>query len=236
MAYLVKIRHPLLQKVLYKDASGHIAPSVRFMTRLTFLPLLIMYLSIELLEFIQTLQTTPVGSRYSRVNYTENNVCTLVTNCFSAHERVILVFNKHNNNTRVGAETVCHESTYIISFLTRHNESINDDKPTIFTYRPSVSLARFLICWWRHNRLLMTSHRPGKCDAITWIVISNESDIDFIHGDIHGRVRKDNITYSVAIYGGLTHILFWCEFSSIVSYLVLAGCLLWVFWVWLIML
>ena len=36
--------------------------------------------------------------------------------------------NKHKNNTRVSAETVCHESTYIILFLTRHNESINDDK------------------------------------------------------------------------------------------------------------
>ena len=36
--------------------------------------------------------------------------------------------NKHQNNTRVSAETVRHESTYIILFLTRHNKSINDDK------------------------------------------------------------------------------------------------------------
>ena len=36
--------------------------------------------------------------------------------------------NKHHNNTRVSAETVRHESTYVISFLTRHNESINDYK------------------------------------------------------------------------------------------------------------
>ena len=28
----------------------------------------------------------------------------------------------------MSAETVCHESTYIILFLTQHNESINDDK------------------------------------------------------------------------------------------------------------
>ena len=35
--------------------------------------------------------------------------------------------NKHQNNTRVSALTVCHESTYIL-FLTRHNEPINDDK------------------------------------------------------------------------------------------------------------
>ena len=32
--------------------------------------------------------------------------------------------NKYQNNTRVSPETVRHESTYIILFLTRHNESI----------------------------------------------------------------------------------------------------------------
>ena len=36
--------------------------------------------------------------------------------------------NKHKNNTRVSAETVRYLSTYIILFLTRHNESIIDDK------------------------------------------------------------------------------------------------------------
>ena len=129
----------------------------------------------------------------------ENNVCTRVTNCFSAHERVILCLfpelrsnegNKHHNNTRVSAETVRHESTYIILFLTRHNESINDDKnddpytlSKCFTH--SVSF-----CCWRHNRLLMTSQWPDNYDAITWIVISNSLDIDFIHGDIHDRSCK----------------------------------------------
>ena len=67
----------------------------------------------------------------------ENNVCTRVTNCFNAHKRVILVFipelrnnegNKYQNNTQVSAETFCHESTYIILFLTWHKESINDEK------------------------------------------------------------------------------------------------------------
>ena len=73
----------------------------------------------------------------SDFKYIENDVCTWVTNCFSAQERVILVFmselrsnegNKHQNNTWVSAETVHHESTYIISFLTRHNDNKNDDK------------------------------------------------------------------------------------------------------------
>ena len=36
--------------------------------------------------------------------------------------------NKHKNNTRVGAETVRHESTYIILFLTWHNKFISDYK------------------------------------------------------------------------------------------------------------
>ena len=38
--------------------------------------------------------------------------------------------NKHKNNTQVSAETVRHEGTYIVLFLTRHCESIksiNDD-------------------------------------------------------------------------------------------------------------
>ena len=60
----------------------------------------------------------------------------------------------------------------------------------IFTHRPRISLARFSFCWWRHNRLLMTSKWPDNCDAITGIVISNSLDIDFIHGDIHGRSCK----------------------------------------------
>ena len=33
---------------------------------------------------------------------------------------------KHQNNTRVNAETVSHESIYIALFLARHNESIDD--------------------------------------------------------------------------------------------------------------
>ena len=97
----------------------------------------------------------------------------------------------HQNNTRVSAETVRHECIYIILFLTRHKESMNDDKMTIFTHRPRVSLARFSFCYWRHNRLLMMSQWPDNCDAIAWIVIFNSLDIDLIHGDIHGWSCKN---------------------------------------------
>ena len=58
--------------------------------------------------------------------------------------------NKHQNNTRVSVETVRHESTYIISFLTHHNESINDDKDDDFyTSSPCLICSVFV--------LLMTS-------------------------------------------------------------------------------
>ena len=63
-------------------------------------------------------------------------------------------------------------------------------KTTILTHCPSVSLTQFSCCCWRHNRLLMMSQWQDNCDAITWIVISKSLDIDFIHGDIHGRSCK----------------------------------------------
>ena len=44
------------------------------------------------------------------------------------------------NNTRVSAETVRHESTYIILFLTRHNESTNDNiNDDLYTSSPCLT-------------------------------------------------------------------------------------------------
>ena len=100
------------------------------------------------------------------------------------------LFNKYQNKTRMSAETVRHESTYIISFLTRHNESINYDKKDDIYALSRVSLARFSSCWWRHNGSLMASQWPDNCDAVTWMLIFNSLDIDFIHGDIHGLSCK----------------------------------------------
>ena len=106
---------------------------------------------------------------------------------------------------------------YIILFLTQHNESINDNKND---NPPRASLARFTFYWWRRNRLLMTSQWPDNCDAIKWIVISNSLDIDFIHGDIHGRsCKKYRIIYVLAwwtVYA-LTWVLFWCLFTELRS-------------------
>ena len=159
-----------------------------------------------LLFCLQTAFGCPQGYRYIKIlerqKYIENNVCTRVANCFCILERVILVIisrvpelcsnegNKHQNNTWESAETVRHESTYIILFLTQHSESINDAKMRIFTHHPCVSLARCTFCWWRHIRLAMTSQWPDNCDTNTWQVISNSFDIDFIHSDIHGRLCR----------------------------------------------
>ena len=33
----------------------------------------------------------------------------------------------------------------------------------------------------------MTSLWPDSCEAVTWIMISNSADLNFIDGDIHGR-------------------------------------------------
>ena len=100
--------------------------------------------------------------------------------------------NKHQTNTRVSAETVRYESTYIIfNFLHDKTDPKMMIKTTIFTHHPRVSLARFSFSCWRHNRMLMRSLWPDSCDAITWIMISSSLDIDFIHGDIPRRPCKN---------------------------------------------
>ena len=94
--------------------------------------------------------------------------------------------NKDQNNTWVSAETVRHESTYIELFLTRYNKSNNDDKNNDpYTLSKCFTHSVFV--------LLLTSHWPDNCDTITWIVISNSLDIDFIHSDIHSRSCKKHI-------------------------------------------
>ena len=56
------------------------------------------------------------------------------------------LLNKHKNNTRVNAEKVRHESTYIILFLTRHTESINDDKnDDLYTSSPCLTCSVFVL-------------------------------------------------------------------------------------------
>ena len=62
--------------------------------------------------------------------------------------------NKHQNNTRVSAWTVCHKSTYIILYFTRHNESINDvENQDLHNWSPCLTCSVYV--------LLMTSQSIG---------------------------------------------------------------------------
>ena len=122
--------------------------------------------------------------------------------------------NIKQNNTQMSAWTVRHESTYIIKFLTRHNESMNNDKNDVLhTLVTRVSLARFTICWWRHSRLLVTSQWPENWDAITRIVIFNY----FIHGDIHGRSCRNGENLRALNYS-LNYMLSGYFFLRVIRY------------------
>ena len=107
--------------------------------------------------------------------------------------------NIYQNNTRVSAETVHHESTYINLSLARHNKSINDNKNNyLFTLSPCLSHLVFVLLMTSQSIADdVTSQWPYNCDAITWIVISNSLDIDFIYGDIHGESCKNICYYMV---------------------------------------
>ena len=54
--------------------------------------------------------------------------------------------NKHQNNTRVSAETFRHESTYIVLFPTWHDEAINDDNnKDLYTSPPCLTRWVFVL-------------------------------------------------------------------------------------------
>ena len=64
-------------------------------------------------------------------------------------------------------------------------------KTTISAHRLRVSLARFVFCWWRHHRLLMTSQWPDNCDQSMWKFIPISLGMNLITVIFTaGRVRK----------------------------------------------
>ena len=96
-------------------------------------------------------------------------------------------------NTKITLEWVQKQFVTRVHILFYFLQDTNPQmtiKTTTFTHHPRVSSALLSFWWWCHNRLLMTSQWPDNCNAITWIVISNSSDIYFIHSDIHGRWWK----------------------------------------------
>ena len=90
---------------------------------------------------------------------------------------------KLQNNTRVHVYTVHFNGTYIIPFLSWHNELTNDDQITIFTHRLRVShaLTSPLItqCTMRPDvknyiELVLTHWGRYNIDAIMQTTFSNE--------------------------------------------------------------
>ena len=99
----------------------------------------------------------------------ENNASTWVTNCFSAQERVILVFintKKTKHSTEQKNSSSREYIQYFISYKTqwihkcRENDDLNTSSPCLTR---SVSF-----CWWHYNRLLMMSQWPDNCGVITY--------------------------------------------------------------------
>ena len=123
--------------------------------------------------------------------------------CCAINTKITLEWTHKQFVTRV------HTLFYFLHDITNPSMTLNT---RIFKHHPRVSLARFPFCWCRHNRLLMTSQWPDNCDAITWTVISNSLDINFIHGDIHGRSCK-NVEHSNnnmwQIYISIHHISYY---------------------------
>ena len=106
-----------------------------------------------------------------------------MANYCRAHKRVTLVYfpelrsnedNKHQDNARASSETVRHaECTYIILFLTRHNETINGDKirrtsridsvsPSLYILlmTPQLTTERCTIVMRAHEKWYLTHYIP----------------------------------------------------------------------------
>ena len=93
-------------------------------------------------------------------------------------------------NTKITLEWGHKQFVTRVHTLFHFLHDITNKKMMLQTHHPRVSLTRFTLCWWRHNRLVMTSQWPDDCDANTWQVISNSLDIDFIQGNIHSQSCK----------------------------------------------
>ena len=128
-----------------------------------------------------------------------------MANYCRAHKRVTLVYfpelrsnedNKHQDNARASSETVRHaECTYIILFLTRHNETINGDKIRRTSRIDSVSPCLSI---YSADDPTINYRALYDCDAGTWKVIFNSLYTNFIHSYIHGWSGKNHwiINYS----------------------------------------
>ena len=113
-------------------------------------------------------------------------------------------------------------------FLTRYDEPITDDqKDDFYTSTPCLTCL-FMLWWWCHNWLsnagadVMIDWQIimwlGNGEASMWKVVSNSSDIDFIHSDIHCQ-SCNKYKYVLSIY--------WFWLVGLVMYI-------WIFNSWLV--
>ena len=107
----------------------------------------------------------------SVLQYIASSLCISVPEILQT-DAVNIEGNKYQNNTRVNTETVRHDSTYIILFLTWRNESINDyTNSKLYTSSPCLTCSVFI--------LLMTSQ--SIADDIT---ITRQLWCDHVNNDI----------------------------------------------------
>ena len=111
----------------------------------------------------------------------------------------------------MSAQTVRHETSCIILFLTWYTTQSMTMKSVIVIHCLHFPLPLFMFCWWHHNRLLMMSQLPDICDATTWQVISNSLDINFIHGIFHSQsCKKPCLLIDLLLQETQMSAYFWC--------------------------
>ena len=86
--------------------------------------------------FIQVEYTKRIGYHHRYREWCMYSSDELFQRSWEGHFGVYQI--KQQNNNQVSRETVRHDSTYIISFLTRHSESINDDKNDVSCFTRAV--------------------------------------------------------------------------------------------------
>ena len=114
--------------------------------------------------------------------------CTRIEQCIDSSGELFIRARegrtRRDGNKHQSPWTVPHGSTCIISSLTRHNKSINDDEnDDLQTSTPCLTHSIYVLLvitieWSHHDDQTIVTRARKK-----WYL----SDIDFIHGDIYGR-------------------------------------------------
>ena len=127
------------------------------------------------------------------------------------------------NNTRVSAKTVRHKSTYIILFLTRHNESIND-QTVLTTARDKWYLTRISILFTaiftagRVRNCALPTQNQSNYDKIILCMSKRQNETVWMRANhIEPSSRIVSISYRLCLYNILETIFAFC-FAKIGSF------------------